>query len=110
MICFFNGQDSQPIQPLLPHAFPQVGLNEFQFGKGSLGCCPVTDVRNNSSTVHTTKGEYYVIHNQHLGKLGDSGLLSNLCSETGPECYELCRKRYCYVPVVVVRQTFCLVI
>src|SRR4029434_2561440 len=36
MTCFFNGQDSQPIQPLLLHAAPQVGLNEFQFWKGSL--------------------------------------------------------------------------
>ena len=27
MICSFNGQDSQPIQPLLPHA-AQVGLNQ----------------------------------------------------------------------------------
>src|SRR4029434_3792986 len=53
MICFFNGQDSEPIQPLLPHAAPQVGLNQFQFGKESLGCCPVTcNVRNNSGTVH----------------------------------------------------------
>src|SRR4029434_2264437 len=34
MIYFFNGQDSQPIQPLLLHAAPQVGLNEFQLGKG----------------------------------------------------------------------------
>ena len=52
MICFFNGQDSQPIQPLLPHA-AQVGLNQFQFGKESLGCCPVTcNVRNNSRAVH----------------------------------------------------------
>src|SRR4029434_7128284 len=32
-------QDSQPMQPLLLHAAPQVGLNEFQFRKGSLGCC-----------------------------------------------------------------------
>ena len=53
MIWFFNGQDSQPIQPLLPHAAPQVGLNQFQFGKESLGCCPVTcNVRNNSRAVH----------------------------------------------------------
>ena len=36
MICFFNGQDSQHIQPLLFNAAPQVGLNEIQFGKGSL--------------------------------------------------------------------------
>lgn len=36
MICFFNGQDSQHIQPLLLIAAPQVGLNEIQFGKGSL--------------------------------------------------------------------------
>ena len=42
MISFFNGQDSQPIQPLLLQAAPQVGLNEFQLGKESLGCCPVT--------------------------------------------------------------------
>ena len=67
MICSFNGQDSQPIQPLMPHAATQVGLNEFQFGKGSLGCCPVTcNVRNNSKTVHTSPT---VIHNQHLCKL-----------------------------------------
>ena len=52
MICSFNGQDSQPIQPLLPHA-AQVGLNQFQLGKESLGCCPVTcNVRNNSRAVH----------------------------------------------------------
>src|SRR4029434_2171845 len=52
MICSFNGQDSQRIQPLLPHA-AQVGLNQFQFGKESLGCCPVTCiVRNNSRAVH----------------------------------------------------------
>src|SRR4029434_1020689 len=50
--CSFNGQDSQPIQPLLPHA-AQVGLNQFQLGKESLGCCPVTcNVRNNSRAVH----------------------------------------------------------
>src|SRR4029434_9889999 len=54
MICFFNGQGSQPIQPFLPQAAPQVDLNEFQFRKGSLGCCPVTcNVRNNSRAVHT---------------------------------------------------------
>ena len=53
MICFFNGQGSQPIQPFLPQAAPQVGLNEFQFRKGSLGCCPVTcNVINNSRAVH----------------------------------------------------------
>src|SRR4029434_459002 len=52
MICSFNGQDSQPIQPLLPHA-AQVGLNQFQFGKESLGCCPVTcNVRNNSRALN----------------------------------------------------------
>src|SRR4029434_7720184 len=53
MICFFNGQNSQPIQPLLLNAAPQVGLSQFQFGKESLGCCPVTcNVRNNSRAVH----------------------------------------------------------
>ena len=33
MICFFNGQGSQPIQPLLPQAAPQVGLNGFDMSR-----------------------------------------------------------------------------
>src|SRR4029434_2848324 len=54
MICFFNGQGSQPIQPLLPHA-AQVGLNQFQFEKNhsAVALSHVTcNVRNNSRAVH----------------------------------------------------------
>lgn len=41
-------------------------------------------------------------------KLEDWGLLHNLCSKTGPEWQGLRCKCYRYVPVVVVRQAFCL--
>ena len=71
MICFFNGQDSQPIQPLLLQAAPQVGLNEFK--KGSLGCCHCHRCqKQQQGSAHLTEGGCYgvIIHNQHLGKLG----------------------------------------
>src|SRR4029434_2962614 len=45
-------KDSQPIQPLLRQSHA-AQVDQFQFGKESLACCPVTcNVRTNSRAVH----------------------------------------------------------
>ena len=61
MICSFNGQDSQPIQPLLSHA-AQVGLNQFQFGKESKRIEKTSHVMSETIAGQCTKGRCYGVN------------------------------------------------
>src|SRR4029434_10019236 len=62
MICFFNGHNSQPIQPLLLLRYI---LMSFDLEKDHPAVATVTDVRNNNRAVHTSPHRRWMLRSDN---------------------------------------------